>query len=191
MTDDDPAHLTRRLQSGDWDAAEPLARRAGNAALRTAAAALGDREAARDIAQDVAVDVLRGIASLRDPGRFDAWAHRIAVRHTMTALRSRRQRILNESPLADLAPGQEPSAIDTTDSGEAAAIRDALAALPPKQHLAMVLRYVHDLSEAQIADALGCPEGTASAYLARARRSLRRSPRLRDLVTAAFFGGVR
>lgn len=46
---------------------EALARRAGAIALPIAAAALRDRERAADVAQDVVVDVLRGLPRLRDP----------------------------------------------------------------------------------------------------------------------------
>ncbi|MFP5388715.1 MAG: sigma factor, partial [Thermoleophilia bacterium] len=70
-----------RLRGGDPEAAETLARRATRLALQTAAALLESREEASDIAQDVAVDALRSLGKLRDPEAFDAWVHRITVRH--------------------------------------------------------------------------------------------------------------
>src|SRR6478735_7647748 len=81
----------RRLRGGDPEAAEALARRALRLALRTAAALLESREEASDIAQDVAVDALRSLGKLRDPDAFDAWVHRITVRHTMRRLKRRRR----------------------------------------------------------------------------------------------------
>jgi RNA polymerase sigma-70 factor (ECF subfamily) len=45
--------------------------------------------------------------------------------------------------------------------------------VPPKQRVALVLRYVHDLSDVQIAGALGCRVGTAHALLSRGRAALR------------------
>jgi RNA polymerase sigma factor (sigma-70 family) len=48
----------------------------------------------------------------------------------------------------------------------------ALAALPRRQREAVALRYVADLSEAQVADFMGVAEGTASAALSAARRRL-------------------
>lgn len=48
----------------------------------------------------------------------------------------------------------------------------ALAALPRRQREAVALRYVVDLSEAQVAEYMGVAEGTASAALSAARRRL-------------------
>lgn len=48
----------------------------------------------------------------------------------------------------------------------------ALAALPRRQREAVALRYVADLSEAQVAELMGVAEGTASATLSAARHRL-------------------
>jgi RNA polymerase sigma factor (sigma-70 family) len=69
---------------------EQAVRRAMTIALRTAGAILGSREEAADVAQDVAIDVLRSVDRLREPAAFDAWVQKIAIRHTMRALRKRR-----------------------------------------------------------------------------------------------------
>jgi RNA polymerase sigma factor (sigma-70 family) len=47
--------------------------------------------------------------------------------------------------------------------------------LPPRSREAIVLRYVADLTEAGVADAMGVKEGSASALLHKARAALRRS----------------
>lgn len=49
---------------------------------------------------------------------------------------------------------------------------DALAVLSPRQRAAVVLRYVDDLSEAEIARALGCRPGTVKSLLSRALATL-------------------
>lgn len=174
-------------RSGVPEAIEALARRAGTSALRTAAAVLRDREMARDVAQDVALDALRGLARLEDPARFDAWVHRIAVRHTMRAARRRAEQRAAETllddldsplePLADADPGMDPDALALR-----IALARALDTLPARQRLALALRYVHDLTEPEIATALGCRTGTAASLLSRGREVLRRDPGVRDLV---------
>jgi hypothetical protein len=63
----DIADTVRRAVGGDADAVEVLARRALTLALRTSAATLISREDAADVAQEVAIEVLRGLRSLRDP----------------------------------------------------------------------------------------------------------------------------
>ena len=148
-------------------------------ALRTAAAIIGSREEAADVAQDVAVDVLHSLHKLREPEAFDAWVHRITVRRTLKAIGKRRA---GDVPFA-LA---EDVPADTPDRDAVLATRTVLArgmkTLPPRQRVALALRYVHDLDDAQIAAALGCRVGTVHALLSRARASLREQPELQELV---------
>jgi RNA polymerase sigma factor (sigma-70 family) len=184
---DDIGRQVRAFRDGDQAAAEELARRACRLALRTAAAVLGSREDAADVAQDVAVDVLRSLESLREPGAFDAWVHRIAVRRTMQAARRRRAARVAEVPLGLAGEADQPAAEGDPaaglDSRRARAM--SLAELPARQRVALALRYVHDLSEAQIAEVLGCRPGTVASLLSRGRAALRRHPALADLVPLA------
>ncbi|MGE0026748.1 MAG: RNA polymerase sigma factor [Thermoleophilia bacterium] len=144
-----------------------------------AVAALRDQDRAADVAQDVVVDVLRGLPRLKDPAAFDAWARRIAVRHVTRAARRRARRHRSEQPLEpDLAAG-------AADAEEATLLRmsvdTALAALPVRQRLAVILRYLHDLSDVEVAEALGCRVGTAASLLSRARATLRVDPGIRAI----------
>ncbi len=82
--------LVRRAREGDASAREELARASGDAAFRFALQLLGDRELARDVAQD---SVLRLFSSLRrvDPERpFQPWLFSI-VRNRVIDLRRRAQ----------------------------------------------------------------------------------------------------
>jgi RNA polymerase sigma factor (sigma-70 family) len=179
-------------EHGDRAAAEALARRAFRLALRTASAIVGTREDAADIAQDVTADVLASLSKLRDPSAFDAWAHRISVRHAMKALRRRRRTVAVETPLGLLEQPDEPASPEVPDHAALLAARAALAtglaALPARQRLALVLRYVHDLSDAEIAEALGCRLGTAHSLLSRGRAALRRDPKIAELSPATSGG---
>ena len=53
---------------------------------------LGDREAAADVAQDVALTALEKAGSLRDPRALDAWLHRVAVRRALRESKRTRAR---------------------------------------------------------------------------------------------------
>lgn len=172
--------------AGDREAIQQVARRAIELALRTAAATLGTREGAADIAQDVAVDVLRDLRSLRDPARFDPWVHRITVRRTLRYLRRHGGRARLERELSELREHEQPSAWPDDDAAierwsATPALRRALAELPARQRVALALRYLAGLTDAEIAAALGCPRGTAGALLSRGRAALRDNPLLADL----------
>lgn len=177
----------RRFRDGDPAAAEVLARRACRLALRTAAAILQGREEAADVAQDVAVEVLRSLGKLREPEAFDAWVHRITVRHVLRSLRRRQSARKAETPLALLSEADHPAS-EGSDRDTVLAARQALffalTGLPPKQRIALALRYVHDLPDVEIAAALGCRTGTVHALLSRGRAALRRDARLAELALA-------
>jgi RNA polymerase sigma factor (sigma-70 family) len=181
-----------RYWSGDDEAAEALARRATRLALRTAAAIMENQEEASDVAQDVAVDVLRSLHKLRDPEAFDAWVHRITVRHALRRLKRRRNARETETPIVLLPEAAHPAVLESADRDTVLAARQALAValaeLPPKQRLALALRYVHDLSDAEIAAALDCRTGSVHALLSRGRSTLRNDTQLAELALA-FKGG--
>jgi RNA polymerase sigma factor (sigma-70 family) len=183
-----------RFRLGDRMATEALARRACRLALRTSAAILQSREEASDVAQDVAVDVLRSLHRLRDPDAFDAWVHRITVRRTLRQLRHRRRAQSIEIPLGRLAESDEPKTPAVLDReaalGARAVLAAALAELQPRQRIALALRYVHDLSDAEIAAALGCRQGTVHALLSRGRAALRRDPQLAQFALGIAPGGL-
>lgn len=164
----------QRFLAGDIAATEAVVRQAGRITMPLAIAVLGDRDAAADVAQDVALDVLRGVHRLSDPENFDAWVRRIAVRHSIRAARRRRLLRGIEFPL-DEAEGTawETPATDTVLLR--AALRAALADLSVRQRAAVALRYIHGLSDAEIAAVLGCRAGTASSLLTRARDLLRKN----------------
>ena len=176
------ADQVRRFRRGDGHAAEPLARRALRMSLRTASALMRDREDAADVAQEVAVDVLRSLGKLRDPEAFDAWVHRITVRHAMRRLKEERSARRIEAPLALLDEEGLRGATPDRDIDSRLAARQALVGalsrLPTRQRVALALRYVHDLPDAEIAAALGCRVGTVHALLSRGRRSLREDRQL-------------
>jgi RNA polymerase sigma factor (sigma-70 family) len=180
------AHQVKAAKQGDAYAREALARRSLTIALKTSTAVLGGGDGAEEVAQNVAIDVMRSLGRLRDPQAFDAWVHTITVRHAKRAIgRFARQRAL----IARLDP---QDALPVADSSDQFALRDALSRalgeLPAKQRIALVLRYVHDLPDEQIAEALGCRRGTVRTWLSRGRESMRSNPNIAELTTATIGG---
>jgi RNA polymerase sigma factor (sigma-70 family) len=143
---------------------ERVAARALQVARRTALGVLGDAEAAADIAQDVAITAVRRARSLRDPAALDGWLHRIAVRAALReARRSGRRREAERA-------GHDPPPAPDEDLAGSLALLDGL---PARQRAALTLRYVHDLPDAAIANALRCRPGTVRSLLSRGRDAVR------------------
>jgi RNA polymerase sigma factor (sigma-70 family) len=135
-------------------------------AQRAALGVLRDREAAADVAQEVAVQVLTRRGGLRDPDALYAWVRTIAIRAALReAGRSRRRRFAEEAHAALRPPGP---ALD--DLGHALALLDGL---PPRQRAALTLRYVHDLTDPEIARILRCRPATVRSLLSRGRDAVR------------------
>ena len=71
--------------------------------------------------------------------------------------------------------GREAAHLDIDDQ-----LFDALAALPPRQRAALVLRYFLDLSEAEVAAALSCSLGTVKSSTSRGLKRLEETLRPTD-----------
>jgi RNA polymerase sigma-70 factor (ECF subfamily) len=168
-----------RVDPRDRAAAAVVAERAAALAMATASAVLVEREAAADVAQEATLRVLQRMRQLDAPWRFDGWVHRIAVHAALDALRRRRrrgERPLETDAIEPTAPGITEPAARLEAQAASAAIETALRRLPDRQRVALVLRYVHDLTEEEVADALGVRLGTATSLLSRARAALRADP---------------
>ena len=146
---------------------------------------LGDRRDAEEVAQDALVRAFRAmhgyprvrIAALR----LRPWLASIAV----NLARNRRRRLDDRQPPSQLEPmldaGFDPAADDRRAAPAAAAARRetqrelavALLELTPAVRSAIVLRHIDGLSVAEVAEALGRPEGTVKAQVHRGLRELR------------------
>ncbi|WP_308299393.1 MULTISPECIES: RNA polymerase sigma factor [Streptomyces] len=82
---------------------------------------------------------------------------------------------VGELPLADGGPGPEQRAEHVAERERLVA---ALAELPERYRVPVVLRHIAELGYAEIADLLGCPVGTVKAQVSRGLAALREMPRL-------------
>jgi RNA polymerase sigma factor (sigma-70 family) len=157
------------------DTQQEVLARALRVGLRTALGVLGDREAAAEVAQEVAIVAFRRHASLRDPNALDAWLYRTAVRAALReAKRSSTRRVAEHAAAAP----------ERAADGGALAAAQLLTGLPPRQRAALTLRYVHDLDDHAIATALGCRRGTVRSLLSRGLTALREQADLDDGMTS-------
>lgn len=149
----------------------------GPALLRLAYLLCADRHLAEDLTQDVLLRVhghWRRVAALDHP---DAYVKRMLLNEYLSW---RRRRSSGELPVAP--DPDAPAAPVDGDLGERVAAREAawhlLATLPRRQRAVLVLRFYEDLTDAQIAAALGCTAGTVRSQAARGLATLRDHPAL-------------
>jgi RNA polymerase sigma-70 factor (sigma-E family) len=146
---------------------EEFVRGRAAALLRSAYLLTSDRHAAEDLVQEVLEQVY--LRWRRIHGSPEAYARRALVNRATNRWRLRRRR-----PEAPLPEGRDPAGPDHADSVVAyAAVVDALRELPVRQRAVVVLRYLDDLAEAEVADLLGCSVGTVKSQASRGLARLR------------------
>jgi RNA polymerase sigma-70 factor (ECF subfamily) len=131
---------------------------------------LRDTELARDAVQEAMLRAWRNLRGLRDPGRFDAWLHRLTVNACLDLARQRRGRAV-EIELTSFHDMQVQDV--STRVTDADYVERMLAIVDPAQRAVVVLHYYLDLSLPETAAALGIPVGTAKSRLNRALDAMR------------------
>ncbi len=170
--------LVRAASKGRPEAREALARRHRDAAYLLALQLLGNREDALDVAQDALLKFF-GTLSRLDPRRaVRPWL--LAIVRNQARDFFRRQKIRRteafDDPAAGLREPRDPGAGPEDDLVRrrlARRVWNAIARLDPEKREILVLRDFHDLSYAELANALEIPQGTVMSRLHAARRQLR------------------
>jgi RNA polymerase sigma-70 factor (sigma-E family) len=135
-----------------------------------ALALTGDVEVARDAAQEGLLRAYRDWSKVVALELPSAWVRRVVVN---LAIDGRRRRARDQRVVARLATRPTGDATDAAhDAEESSATWQAVRGLPDRQRAAVVLRYVDDLTVAEIAEILRVSDGTVKASLHKARRTL-------------------
>lgn len=167
------ADLVMSAQQGDMAAFGDLVRRHQKSAIRIAAVAAGSATDAEDIAQEAFVKAHAAISRFRPDARFEPWLFRIVTNTAKNRNRSEKRYAELSTRVARMAEtgGIEPSevAVHRSDSARLVAAINRLSA---DDRLILTYRWYEELSEAEIAAALGCRAGTVKSRLSRARQRL-------------------
>lgn len=142
--------------------------------VRLATLLLREPGAAEEVVQDAYVELHGRWRRLRDADKALAYLRATVVNRCRSALRHRKvvdQHLARTRPAPD-APSAEAGALDAL---EHAAVIEALRLLPTRQREALVLRYYLDLSEADIADTMGCSRGAVKSHCSRGMAALRQT----------------
>jgi len=162
--------LTIRCQMGERAAFDALIAHWHEPLWRYLRRLAGNDDAARDLAQDTWLRVLRGIASLREPAKLRPWLFGIARRVAMDRLRFEYVRRVADDAVDELAAPESDPDLES----ESAALEAGMATLPLPEREALTLFYLQELTIEEIALLLEVPLGTVKSRLFRARQSLRR-----------------
>jgi RNA polymerase sigma-70 factor (ECF subfamily) len=147
------------------------------------------RDEAEDAAQDTFIAAARSLGEYRGSASIKTWLFSIAINTCRSRLRKRKaqRRLVQVLGLAQRLFGQNEAPEPSMERSERnQQLWSAVDRLDEKHRLVVLLRYVHELPSAEIADALGITEGTVHSRLHYARQQLagklRRSPGFEEAV---------
>jgi RNA polymerase sigma-70 factor (sigma-E family) len=177
-----PGLITSRLDGGtidspEWTADEAVTRLFAahyRGLVRLAVLLLHDRAVAEEIVQDAYVALHENWRRLRESDKALGYLRTTVLNRSRSALRRRvvADRYAAAEPPPMTVPSAESGALDLIEHRE---MIDTLRRLPTRQREALVLRYYVDLSEADIADAMGVSRGAVKSHLSRGMSALRRN----------------
>lgn len=133
----------------------------------------GTREAAEDVAQDVAIKLATAIRGFTGEAAFATWLWRITYNTAIDQIRrGRRLALVGSDRLASLVDG---ASFDTPEAKTLdAELWSAVRALPPQQRDAVLLVYAEDMTHAEAAEVMNVSGNTVSWHLHEARKTLKK-----------------
>ena len=160
--------LAGRLRAGDRSALADLEERFRARLHRVALLHCGNRDDAQDLVQESLIAACESIARYEPGTSFGAWLMGIAANR---ALAWRRREVLRRHETLQDSPA--PAPLDSLDASERSGrVRRALASLPDRERLILILRAVEGWPSRKIAEHLGIAAPSVSTALWQARTKL-------------------
>lgn len=165
--------LVRAAQQGDREAFERIVERFQDMAYAGAYAMIEDAQLAEDVAQEAFIEAYLNLSKLREPAAFPGWFRRIIFKQGDRQTRGKR---LMFSPLEAagdvIDAGREPVEIAEANEGSER-VRRAIATLPERERVALLLFYGTGYALKDIAAFLEMPVTTVKKRLYDARQRLK------------------
>jgi len=160
-----------RCQVGEEAAFETLFDRYNGRLLYYLRRMLGTTGQAEDVLQTVWLRVVRKIGTLEEPRALRTWLYRIAHNEAVQQLRKAGREVALEEMEEKLEAAPEE---DDSRPLDTAQVHAALDEISPAHRAVLTLRFVNDLSYAEIAGVVGCSVGTIRSRIYYAKRALRK-----------------
>jgi RNA polymerase sigma-70 factor (ECF subfamily) len=135
----------------------------------------GDETAANDVSQQVFLKLMTSIGQFRGDSAFTTWLYRLVVNACIDEQRRRRRFLpFGDSTAMSRSGERRPQEKQHEKRELSESVQAAIKQLKPKLRMAILLKYVEDLSYEEIAAVLGCSKGTVASRLNRGHRMLAR-----------------
>lgn len=166
--------LVVNVQKGDMQAFEQLFELYKSKALRTVYLMTRDKDISEDIVQEVFVSCYTSIKGLQNPEYFKTWFYRILTRTTWRYMKKERRLVPVEDIFEKLEDQYEKSSLDQLEQKESSNfLYQEVLKLQAKLQTTLILYYYQEFSVKEIAQIMGCLEGTVKSRLYTGRRKLK------------------
>jgi RNA polymerase sigma-70 factor, ECF subfamily len=166
---DDDFYLIERFNNGDESSFKTLLNRHKEKVRNIIYLTLNSGENVDDIAQEVFITVYRNLGKFRFESQFTTWLYRITVNKCKDHLRKKKIR----SVFLPIKEADEKSYEQENNSDITEVVHKAIARLPEKLRLPLLLKDIEGLSYQEIAETVNCEIGTVKSRIFRAREGLR------------------
>jgi RNA polymerase sigma-70 factor (ECF subfamily) len=183
LSDDTDENLMLRVGQGQRSAFDEIVRRYTRKMVNLAYQITGDRDQAEDIAQETFLRAYKSAARYTEMAKFSTWLYTIAINLCRNELRRRR---LKPYSLEEMAEREDEGKlrVDIVDERSkpdrdlerkeiSLYVQRAIAMVPAKFRVPLVLRDIQDLSYEEIGTMLNLPEGTVKSRINRARQKVK------------------
>ena len=162
--------LMLAVGKGDLGAFNEIVRRHQRTAWSVAYQFLADPVEAEDIAQEAFLRILAAAPRYKPTATFPTYLYRVVVRLCIDNARKKRPVCSDDLPdMPDRSPDPRATLLSKEREKQ---VRIALDALPPRQRMAVILKYYEGLGYADIARAMGTTVKAVERLLGRARATL-------------------
>jgi len=173
--------LIAKVLAGDQAAYTILVERHSNLVYAIVSRIVLNEADADDVAQEAFVRAYHALPRFRGDSKFSSWLYRIAVNRSLTHLKRKKRRAAALDPTTGAraeveaslgAPPEDPHEAVLREERRAA-VRAAVAQLPPRYRAVVTLFYLEERNYKEVAEILGIPMGTLKTHLHRARALLK------------------
>ena len=141
-----------------------------SACYRLALALVGEANAAEDVTQEALLAAFESQDSFDTGRELKPWLFGIVHKRALMHHRSRKRRVAREERSARPERADDAPTVEAAE--QAALIREHLQRIKAEYRHAVALRYLEGMSLAQVAEALGIPQGTVSSRIRRGLKAL-------------------
>jgi RNA polymerase sigma-70 factor (ECF subfamily) len=179
ITQENLHDLIVKAMEGDGGAFEALYKANSKSILFNARNLIYNANEVEDAAQEIIFQMYRSLPKLKSPYAFSAWMHRIIV-NTCYRYNERHSGKANGPSLdeAEIAIEDTDADVRPAEAAEMATqseeLMGAIAQLPEKQRISLIMHYYDEMTFPQIGRALGVSEKTASTNVTKAKKNLKK-----------------